>query len=261
MNQNVTIVLPVSREDYLDKVFATLELTECNRNTTNLLVIVDGDSNLFVKTRNFVEMSKFAERLCIKFSDETKTPRYSTQMRAKRIAKIHNEIKEHIWKCDYIFGLEDDTIIPYDAIKKLLRNYSNYPHAGFIQGVELGRWGVPYVGAWQVDDVYEPTKINSILPGTGLQEIDAGGFYCFLTTRDNYATHNFKPWQQNGLGPDVDFGLTLREMGQLNYIDWSIRCVHKRDKGPIGLHNTKPQVVSMNNDNGRWRHDRQKPLY
>jgi hypothetical protein len=50
----------------------------------------------------------------------------------------------------------------------------------FIEGVELGRWGVPYVGAWRADDVYEPTKFESAMPQEGptagsVEEIDAGG--------------------------------------------------------------------------------------
>jgi hypothetical protein len=60
-----TIILPISREQHLLKVFASLELLECERDRTSLLAFVDGDADLFLTARNLVEQSKFAERVCV----------------------------------------------------------------------------------------------------------------------------------------------------------------------------------------------------
>jgi hypothetical protein len=50
-----TIILPISREQHLLKVFASLELLECERDWTSLLAFVDGDADLFLTARSLVE--------------------------------------------------------------------------------------------------------------------------------------------------------------------------------------------------------------
>src|SRR5207247_1432698 len=102
-----------------------------------------------------------------------------------------------------------------------------------------------YVGAWKADNVYDITNIKSCLPlplyQTGdnfqlkkspvIEEIDAGGFYCFMTKRDYYIKHEFRPYGRDVFGPDVEFGLSLRREGYKNYIDWSLSCKHMRSDG------------------------------
>lgn len=95
------------------------------------------------------------------------------------------------------------------------------------EGVELGRWGVPYVGAWKADDVYDIKQLVSIdnqPKETPPQNIDAGGLYCALIRTDLYKQHNFN--SDNGLGPDVNLGLELRQLGYENFIHWNVRCKH-----------------------------------
>lgn len=254
----VTIFIPVSRSDYLDKIFSTLELLECDRTKTNILVVVDGDSNFFVDVRNRVEMSKFEQRLCVQYKAKDKLKKYSYALRRKRISDIHNFAKQYIQECDYVFGLEDDTIFGVDTLKKFLRLYGLYPYAGFIQGVQLGRWGNPYVGAWKVNDIYEPTEIMSMLPPeknspVWFQQVDAGGFYCYITKRESFVDHNYEPFDGNGLGPDVNFGISLRQQGMLNYIDWTTTTIHRSKDRDVSLLNTKPSVVTLRKVNYRWR--------
>jgi hypothetical protein len=40
-----TFILPISREQHLLKVFASLEMLECNRERTGLLALVDGEAD------------------------------------------------------------------------------------------------------------------------------------------------------------------------------------------------------------------------
>jgi hypothetical protein len=61
----ITIILPISREQHLLKVFASLELLECDRERTSLLAFDDGDADLFLKARNLIEQSKITEPLCV----------------------------------------------------------------------------------------------------------------------------------------------------------------------------------------------------
>lgn len=242
----VEIILPISRSEHLPTLFAQLEHMDCDPNQTSLLCYVDGDMALLQQTQTFVDHAKFINKRCIqRVQDTLKPSKFSTTERRLRISKIHNELREFIGDCDYILGLEDDTIPPTNMLKRLLHDYALYPYAGFIEGVELGRWGFPYVGAWRTDNVYDVTNIKSCLPlplyqtddynhikqGVTIEEIDAGGFYCFITKCEHYIKHEFKPYGRDVLGPDVEFGLNLRREGYKNYIDWSLICKHMRSDG------------------------------
>lgn len=250
----VTIFLPVSRDTYLQPVFSALEHLDCDRANTNLLVLVDGKSDLFVQARNLTEGSKFDQRLCVMRKPDRGFRQLDRLRRRRRIAQIHNEAKQYVQACDYVLLVEDDTIVPAHTLQALLRDYSMHPFAGMIEGVELGRHSLAHVGAWRADDVYETSKIESLMPGTGTEEIDAGGFYCALTKWDNYKRHEFAPYGNNDLGPDVNYGLWLRREGFKNYIDWSVRCEHRIavDKG-LTLGNTNPQQVIMEKEGNKWR--------
>lgn len=253
----VVIFIPISRDQHLDRLFVSLEALDCDTETTSLLAYVDGDRFLYERVSALVEASKFAGRRCVKRPYEK--PTNGLHARRKRIAAIKNESKALIGDCDYVFGIEDDTIVPPHTLSKFLNDYAAYPYAGFIEGVELGRWDIPYVGAWRADDVYEPTKIESLMPhrvkgltdadGSPLldiDEIDAGGFYCYLTKREHYMMHEYRPFGYNDMGPDVNFGLFLRQQGFKNYIDWSVSCEHRTRGGRgITITSTTPQQAAM----------------
>jgi hypothetical protein len=255
MSPKVTIIIPISRPDYLAQVFAYLELMDCDNNNTNILAIVDGDSDLFVDARNRVTQSKFSNRLCVEYKPPTKDVPGEINPRRLRIADIHNQLKQYIGECDYIFGVEDDTLVPKYALKYLLEDLDLYPHAGFIEGVEIGRRHIPYVGAWKLDDIYEPTLIKSVVPNKENQmvvEIDAGGFYCFITSRDIYMSHIFQPYKNNILGPDVDFGTSLREFGYMNYLDWRINCIHRSGDKSLSFPKTPIRQAILKKQGIRW---------
>lgn len=254
MQNVVTIILPISREEYLSQVFSALEMMDCNRKLTNLIAIVDGDEELFVKARNFVSSSKFNETLCVQFSSDDERPTNILERR-ERIAKIHNELKYYIKDCKYILGIEDDTVVPPNTLKYLLEDYEKHAYAGIIQGVELGRHNKTYVGAWRADDIYEPTLIKSILPEEGktLEEIDAGGMYCFLTLKDTYINQTFQTFENNGMGPDADWWISLRQKGYSNFIDWRIKCTHLSPKGNFSIATHKPVSVGFRkNARNKW---------
>src|SRR5690606_32087747 len=102
--------------------------------------------------------------------------------RRRHITNIHNQLKELIGDADWIFSIEDDGILPNDALEKLIQ-VTKKPNVGMVTGVELGRWGVPYVGAWMSDDVNKTTQLTSLENKTGsdlVEEIDACGLYCAL---------------------------------------------------------------------------------
>lgn len=254
MQERVTIVMPVSRADTLPLVFTSLETLECDPYSTNLLVIVDGSNELYVDARNRVAESRFNNALCVQ-SKQPHVPALTFTTRRLRIAALHNELKELVSDCKYVLGIEDDTVIPKDTLKILLEDYAMNPYVGFIEGVELGRHGTPYVGAWKFDDVYEPKKLVSVLreDKKTLQEIDAGGFYCFITRVENYKNHKFEPFESKGMGPDINFGINLRREGYTNLIDWRIKCQHIKDDGTkISMSETLPASIQYDKKGDIW---------
>lgn len=153
-----------------------------------------------------------------------------------------------------MFLVEDDTVIPPPyALKHLMRTYSLHPFAGFVTGVELGRWGIPHVGLWKADDVYEPSEITSLTPGQGVSEIDAAGLYCCLVKTEHYLKHDFKPFDNNALGPDVDFGIAFPQQGYMNYVDWSVSREHRTGDRVITIANSEVRQVSLSRMSDGWR--------
>lgn len=248
-----TILILISRPQFLDRIFATLENLECNADELNIIGIVDGNQNLFVTARNKIMQSKFANRLCIPYKSKDKMLNSNVEHRRQRIANIHNFAKQHIDKTDYIWGLEDDGAFSVTALKALQHTHSMYPYAGVVSGVELGRWGINIIGGWRVDDVYKPDQIKSIDKSEGIKEVDATGMYCFLTRSENYMKHEFTPYE-NTLGPDFDWGLSLRRQGLMNYIDFDISVAHLiGDKQLRVESDTIDSVTFVKNEQGRWR--------
>lgn len=257
----VTIILTVSRDTFLYKIITSLELLECNQNEVNILCIVDGSTELYVKTRNLVADMKYKNRLTVHYKDGKLPPRFDINTRRKRIAGIHNFAKQHLAdNQDFIFSVEDDTTFGRNTLKKLLKVAAENRAFGMAEGVELGRWGVPYVGAWVADDIYNLKELKSLKNiknplESRLSRIDAGGLYCALIKADLYKQHNFTC--SNGLGPDVNLGIELRQLGFDNFIVWSIHCNHHyEDKGEEKILSAKEdskEVTMTKLNDKKWK--------
>lgn len=218
---NITTVLPISRLTYLDRVIDSLLAQTLKPN--NLLVVFDGHDSQFLEVRNKIVGLPFNSVICIPSTNTA--PAHTIQDRRRHISKIHNQFRELVQDADWIFSIEDDGILPSNALERLVELVSTHDNVGMATGVELGRWGVPYVGAWRANNIGEPTEINSIeMSESSIEEIDACGLYCALIRADKYKEHVF--FYNNGLGPDVNLGIYLRQQGFNNYIDWSIPVTH-----------------------------------
>jgi glycosyltransferase involved in cell wall biosynthesis len=226
-NARIVTILPVSRLDFLDRVLESL-LNQSYKPHTSLLVVVDGSDDLFLKVRNKVAQIGLEEVLCVQSNNPEIAPEFVIPQRRTRIANVHNQISGLLTDdVDYVFSIEDDGILPMNALSWLVNDMENYRSAGLVTGVELGRWGVPYVGAWNADDIMNPQKIVSAASKVGssdVDEIDACGLYCALIRADLYKQHVFTA--ENGLGPDVNMALEFKQLGFKNYIDWFVPVTH-----------------------------------
>lgn len=243
----ITIVLPISRDTYFQRLFPSLEFM-ITPPDTSILAIVDGDIQLYEKARNYITSSKFAERLCIHRKSQ---PQLTITSRRKRIAEIHNEAKQYLNNAELLFLIEDDTLYHPSTLRKLFDVYKNFPHAGFVSGVQVGRWGLKYIGLWEVDNVYEPTKISSSPIKQWVHEIDASGLYCMLTRKETYMKHTFEPYD-NILGPDFNYGLWLRKEGYRNYAHFDVHCTHLTQKEELKITDVA-QVTYKRGDDKKWK--------
>jgi hypothetical protein len=251
----------VSRSKYLEKVISSLELLDCDQSRTNILCIVDGDDALYLRTRNLINDTKFNERLVVRAEVQEPTMQFDIPTRRRHIAAMHNQARALITHDrGYVFSVEDDTTFGSQTLNKLLRVANTERGFGYVEGVELGRWGVPYVGAWVADDIYNPMIINSIENVNPVPEgypptpIDAGGLYCALIRADLYKQHTFTC--DNGLGPDINFGIENRQLGFRNFILWQVPCIHHYEE--MGKEKTitpsaESKVVTMIKENNtKW---------
>lgn len=219
-----TILLLVSRDDFLFKVISSIELLDCDASRTNILCVVDGNEKLFLKVRNLIQDTKFNNKLTVKYNNLKPIKQYDIDYRRKRIADIHKYAQTFINECNQVLLVEDDTIIPKNSLIKLLHIKDSHPSFGMGIGVELSRQA-KCVGAWKFDDIYNPTLFYSLdRQKSGIDYIDAGGFYCSLVKFELYRDFDFALFEN--LGPDISFGLWARKSGYENFIDWSIDCRH-----------------------------------
>lgn len=244
----ITTVLPVSRTQYLDRVI------DCLMNQTveieSLIVVFDGPPEEFIGVRNKIQELYIENRLCIESLNRGRAD--TIPERRWHIVTIHNQVRELIGDADWVFSVEDDGILPDNALEELLKVAKEKEDVGMVTGVELGRWGVPYVGAWRVDNIESPrlvTSLNNRVDDDGdirVEAIDGCGLYCALIKADMYKEHKFDT--RNGLGPDVNLGLYLRQQGLQNYITWDVPVTHLTNRKGEEIEipaNSPSRVVSL----------------
>lgn len=241
----ILTILPVSRLEYLDRVLESLA-NQSYEERPALLVVVDGTSELYIKVHNKLASFPFNDVLCVQ-SENFRGAAETIPQRRWHISAIHNQIRKLVGEdVEWIFSIEDDGILPVNALSWLVNDVQTRSNVGMVTGVELGRWKVPYVGAWKVDDVNNPQRITSMKNKVGsslVEEVDACGLYCALIRADLYKLHDFN--SKNGLGPDINLALDIRQCGFQNYIDWFVPVTHltERNNKIIEIPATDESVV------------------
>lgn len=124
--------------------------------------------------------------------------------------------------------LEDDTLIPPDTYAHLAETLRD---CAWASGVEVGRWGRRPVGAWHVESNGVIATVTSLMRGDrDAEAIDAGGFFCALTTGSVYRVLRFSDL---GIGLDIAATLGLSRAGYRLMVDWRVACAHLVVDGSI----------------------------
>jgi len=219
----ITIFCAFTRGWAVDRWIENLLALNYPKGLINLVFIVDIDDPYIASRLGQIEEQY--RGFTIKINREWQPNEVRPIERRKRIAEIKRQSKESVasFEADFVLGLEDDTVFENLDIDKWLQFYTGT--IGIIEGVQVGRWHKNYIGAWKVDNINDPTEAVTMLPKEGYEEIDAGGFYGYLISKDNYLSlpyeYNNEPW-----GPDVNASLWLKRQGLTNYIDWETKFGH-----------------------------------
>lgn len=261
MHPVITIFCAFTRYWAVSRWLECLESMPHDPALTNIAIIIDlDDPRILRAVRAFVEPRGYRS-FVFKMNEHWHPNEVRLKIRRARIADIKNQSKDLINQCDgdYVIGLEDDTIFPDLDIMRLLKPLIDNLSVGFVEGVQCGRWGVKMIGAWEVDDTRNPTKASTILkrPPYGdtmsYQNIDGGGFYGYATTKKLYLYHEYYSATTQPYGPDVNFGLWLRNYGYECLIDWDTVFGHS-DFNKVLYPDDKLAVASFikNITTGRW---------
>ena len=166
----------------------------------------------------------------------------------RRIANVHESLKPLI-KGEVVIGIEDDTLSPANTLTRLTELVWS-PAAGYVQGVEVGRRGYRVFGVW----LKNGDTISTAAKGTGVEEVTAGGFYCFAVHNELYQNHKFDSSlsEYSFLGPDFNFGYSIRQKGYKCLTDWDLECIHLTEDEEITVHNYH-HIASWIKDGNQWR--------
>lgn len=237
MHPVITIFCPFTRRWAVEPWLDSLSKVQHDPALTNLCIIVDGDETYIANmVKKFAEQHKYRS-FHVKINADWHPNETKLAIRRMRIADVKNQSKDLIAKTDGIFiiGFEDDTVFDrLGSFDRLLNPLLLDDTIGFVEGVQMGRWGANMIGAWKFTSEY---AVETLLPPAldeegnlpqpkALEEITGGGFYGYATRRNlylncEYYTSSAQPW-----GPDVNFGLWLHSKGLKSYVDWSIVFGH-----------------------------------
>lgn len=268
MHPIVTIFCPFTRPWAVDLWLNNLDGVTHDPALTNLCFIVDGDQSVIANTlRKFAESRQYRS-FHVKVNSEWRPNEVQLSIRRMRIADVNNQAKDLVAQTDgeYVVGFEDDTVFDrMDSFDKLLYPLQTHPDVGFVEGVQIGRWGAKIVGAWSVNDIDNATEVKTLMPATGIEEITSGGWYGYATRRhlfmncENY-TSSAQPW-----GPDVNFGVYIQRQGYKCLINWDLLFGHS-DYNAIAYPDDPKirlaQVVyNKNKATGKWDRTDHEPAY
>jgi len=241
------ILIPITRKWCIKDFFKSVNEMCIPQGYTEFILYVDSnDKDLISEVYFFsklLKMNKYESKVVLS-GKEQPGEFGNVHKRRARIIEMREACKEHL-TADYLFSLEDDTIAPKDAFKKLSRIMETNNNVGFATGAEVQRWGMYSVGAYVFEN---PEKVVSLMPKKGIELIDMAGMYCYMTKTELYKKHKFT--EDSMLGPDMLFAWDIVKQGKDAYIDWSVRCKHLTKKETIGF--DKVGQLSIDKKDKEW---------
>lgn len=266
MQKPITIFCAFTRGWAVQTWLDNLAAVDHDPKMVNFTAIIDIDDEYIAKQlKAFNEKQGGYRSFHVKMNEDWQPNEVRLAVRRMRIADVKNQSKDLIAMTDgeIIMGFEDDTV--FDRLPnfdRLINPILEDDRVGFVEGIQMGRWGANMVGVWEADDFEFPQEVKTLLPPDGkfegYQEVTGGGWYGYATQRElylncDYFTSSGQPW-----GPDVNFGFWLKQRGYKVLADWGTVFGHS-DHGNIGYPDNPPDhkkliQVIYNRDKltGKW---------
>lgn len=229
---DVAVFVPFTRRWCVTRFFASLAASDVPLHRCRLTLYADTDDPALVTDLAAAsEALPFAEIVLHYTAWKAPAEFAPTRERRGRHGAMRTASAGLIPEADYLLLLEDDTLIPPDSWAKLTAGMEGFEwDAGFdwVCGFEVGRWSCPCPGIWHLTE----TERRSARPGTGLEQVDATGFYLVLTTPELYRSRRWDYWDKDW-GHDVSITWQMTLDGYKLGVDWSLRCVHMTEDGDL----------------------------
>lgn len=264
----ITVFCPMTRSWAVERWLDNLHKQDYPARLINLCFIVDIDDPTIVRDiERFCELAEKSERpyrsLHVKMNSDWHPDEVHLSIRRIRIADVHNQSKHLIGKTDgeVVVGFEDDTVFEDpETINRLLAPLEwKHQNIAFVQGVQLGRHGTYYVGAWICDNPLNVGHIKTAMPPEGKYEghsnIDAGGMFGYATPKELYMQHDYFSSSGAPYAVDVNYGLWLRANGYNCLMDWGLKFghnIHNEILHPDTLDLPLVEVNYKRNNTGGW---------
>lgn len=224
----ITVFVPISRTWRINKVIDQITTLDIGDNQVDAVIILD---NTFISTsavkNAFLSRNSNIKLTTVYNTNNEGIAEMNLTKRRQRITEVFTRAQGLIPReTDLVFTFEDDTDFEPNTLIKLIAFYFHKGwdyKVGLISGVQAGRWGFRMLGLWKANDYNDPTLMETLDNSPIDDQIDAAGFYCFITSRDNFVN---TPHKFDFFGPDVHFGLSLRSKGYSNFVDWTISTGH-----------------------------------
>ncbi len=249
----ISIFVPFTRLWIVDDFLVRLSELDIPREKCELVFYNDTNNRVLEDTlRFYLENVMDDYDGCTLYCSQNEAPTESDAMvRRERIVQMKRKSVDLLADSKYVFCLEDDTLPMNKNVFTDLYNRIQLSSIGFVSAVERGRWGFSIIGGWRMDDVHQPTKVSTIpFKKSGVEEIDGGGWYCYITPTKLYKSIRYR-WDGECFGPDVCYVQDLRKMGYKAYIDWNHPCAHFTQNMRL-LPDAHCMVVCWKKIRGQW---------
>jgi len=236
-----SFVITISRQYPIKKCLDAIDRADIPRKELRLLFLLDTQDRELIKfCEDWAEKTTWGKRIFYLTDKEPIEPKVFDGYQEKwdriieNIKIIRNETKDS----EIVFMVEDDTIIPPDAFKKLYNRIKADKKIGCIQGVEAVRSSINdcCCGAWLLKVIKGQVirKLGLKAKRQGIDQIDGGGYYCWVFRQEAIKNIIFRAKLENGwCGPDVWTWWDIKQQGWKTLIDWSVWCGHMDKDGKI----------------------------
>lgn len=262
-NQGITLVICFSRPVFVPVFFNALRDMDLPRENMHLLVYDNTQDRVLADALRNECVSMQEQFLSVRIYKSNISGRGSVDQMGNECfvnSKLYNiwNMWKHLLNLIYtetFFQLEDDTIAPPDAFRKLYKILLRNKKIGMVTGIETGRAHIPWqpvrLGVHKIKQKGELMLYrHSFHPSTkGIKEIDAAGVYCFVARTQAWKLGFIK---YKGYIVDIPFfamdnavTYKIKQHGFKLYADFSVWCAHLYASSARIIAFGKDQAIEM----------------